>query len=488
MLRSLLKQHEQTMKQTAEVADKPEMVGKGQDALSPEQKGELGNLASRQNQIGKGLQNLQERMNEMAGRTAEQDPLASAAMREAAQKSEQKGTVGKLADAAGQLEKNQMDEARPQQEQAREELRDLVDAIQNRRERELARLVKELKNAESELAKTRTRQAQNLKSTREAQRNPNAQERKEQLKRLAKEQAEIRKDLDRQLQRLAKLNAERAARAGENARGRMERAQNKLDQDDGEEAGDEQEQALAELEDAQDELEEARREAEEQLAVEQLARMGDRLKSLAERQEKVVTETASYESLRQKATGRLTIAQRAGVKGLGQVQAGLKEETGEMIENLEGAPVFALTLRRASESMGRAADGLLDLKTDKTTEEAARAASDRFKQLLESLSADGAGAGGGGGAGGGQGGGGGGGGGGNRGNGDGIPATAQLKMLKSLQKEINDRTEAFDELRRRNKAFTPEQNREVQRLGEEQGVLADLVRDLTRPRRDDGEE
>ena len=41
---------------------------------------------------------------------------------------------------------------------------------------------------------------------------------------------------------------------------------------------------------------------------------------------------------------------------------------------------------------------------------------------------------------------------------------------------------------RRNKTLSPEQNREVQRLGEEQGVLADLVRDLTRPKRDDGEE
>ncbi len=483
----LLKQQEQAMKQTAEAADRAEMTGKPLEALSPEQKAELANLASRQSQIGKGLQNLHERMGEMAQRTDQADPLAAAAMRDAAQKSQKQGTAGKMAEAADKLEKNQMGQARPQQEQAREELRDLVDAIQNRRERELARLVKELKNAENELAKTRERQAQNLKKTREAQRNANAQERKDQLKRLAKEQADIRKDLDRQLQRLAKLSADRAARAGENARGRMERAQGNMDQDDGEEAGKEEEEALAQLEDAQDELEQARREAEEQLAVEQLARMGDRLKSLAERQEKVVSETGSYETLRQKAQGRLTVAQRAGVKGLGQVQAGLKEETADLTENLDGAPVFALTLRRASESMQKAADELLELKTGKSTEAAARAASDRFKQLLESLRADNAGGQAGrGGGGGGDGGGGGGGGGG--GNGDGIPATAQLKMLKSLQKEINDRTETFDEMLRRNKTLSPEQNREVQRLGEEQGVLADLVRDLTRPKRDDGEE
>ena len=75
-----------------------------------------------------------------------------------------------------------------------------------------------------------------------------------------------------------------------------------------------------------------------------------------------------------------------------------------------------------------------------------------------------------------------------QGGGDGIPATAQVKMLKTLQEEINERTEAFDELRRRNKELTPEQTEEVERLATDQGTLADLVRDLTRPKRDDGEE
>ena len=42
----LLKQHEQTMKQTDEAAAKSDTVGKPLDALSPEQKADLGNLAS----------------------------------------------------------------------------------------------------------------------------------------------------------------------------------------------------------------------------------------------------------------------------------------------------------------------------------------------------------------------------------------------------------------------------------------------------------
>jgi hypothetical protein len=477
----LLKQQEQALKQSAEAATRPDMMGKQRDALTPEQRSELGNLAARQSQVGKGLQNLQQRMAEMARRMDESDPLAAAAMREASAKSQQQGTVGKLGEAADQLENNQMGQARSRQDQARNELRDLVDAIQNRRERELARLVKELKNAESELAQTRARQAQNLKKTREAQRNANANERRQQLKRLAKEQAEIAKDLKRQLQRLAKLSADRAARAGQNAAGKMTRAQNNMDDDQGDEAGKEQENALADLDDAQDELEQTRRDAEEQLAVEQLARIGDDLKALAERQDKVVSETGSYDALRQKSEGKLTIAQRAGVRGLGQVEAGLKDETADLVEKLEGAPVFSLTLKRASQSMDQAARRLAELKTDRLTSQAAKAASERFKQLLDALKADAAG------GQGGQGGGGGGGGGGGP-NPDGVPATAQLKMLKALQQEINEKTEALEETKRRKGTLAPEQAGELERLAEEQGVLADLVRDMTRPKRDDGEE
>ena len=42
----------------------------------------------------------------------ESDPLASSAMREAAERTRQQGTAGKLGEAAEQLEKNQMSEAK----------------------------------------------------------------------------------------------------------------------------------------------------------------------------------------------------------------------------------------------------------------------------------------------------------------------------------------------------------------------------------------
>jgi hypothetical protein len=386
-----------------------------------------------------------------------------------------------MGEVADRLEKNQMGAARSGQEQARNELRDLVDSIQNRRERELARLVKELKNAENDLQKLRDRQTENLKKTRDAQKIADPKQRADALKKLAKEQAEIQKELDRQLKRLTKLNADAAARAGAKAASKLGKASDELDQDQADQAGKDQDDALADLDDVQEEVKKARRDAEELLAMEQLIKMGDQLKSLGERQQTVVTRTDEYETLRAQREGRLTLAQRTGIRNLGLVESGLKEETGELIEKLEGAQVFALTLKRATEGMETAAQRLQELKTDEETRRAVVAAANRFKQLIESLKPDAPKEGGpqqGGDSGGGSGG----------GSGDGIPPAAQVKMLKALQQEINERTEFYDELRRRKKELTPEQKTDLDRLHEDQGTLADIVRDLTRPKQDDGED
>src|SRR5690348_18196253 len=58
--------------------------------------------------------------------------------------------------SAEQLEKNQMGSARAGQEQARKDLKDLVDTLKNSRDRNLSRLVKELKKAEADLQKLRS--------------------------------------------------------------------------------------------------------------------------------------------------------------------------------------------------------------------------------------------------------------------------------------------------------------------------------------------
>jgi len=480
--KALLQQQEQALKNSAEAAAKPDLAGKAPEALAPEQKGDLENLAARQAELAKLAQNLESKLDEMAKKLEASDPLGASALREAAKQSRSRATAAKMAEAAEQLGKNQMGQGRQNQESARNDLKDLVDSLQNRRERELARLVQELKKAEADLKDLKARQAANLKKAAEARKIADPKAREKELQKLAKEQAEIQKEMKRQLQKLAKLGADAAAGAAEGASAKMAKAEQDLNGDQGEQAEADMEEALDNLRQAQKDLAENRRDAEEQLAMEQISKMADTFKSIAERQEKMIGETTGYEQSRAAAAGKLSIAQRTGVRGLGRVQESLKDETGELIERLgEGAPVFTLTLKRAASAMESAAGRLQALKTDAPTVQAERSASDRFKQLLESLKPDKMK------KGGDDGGGGGGGGGGGKG-GDGIPASAQIKMLKTLQQEINGRTEDLDEQVRRGKPLAPEQEQERAKLHEDQGALADLVRDLTRPKQPDGED
>ena len=306
---------------------------------------------------------MKDKLNEMAKRLGESDPLASSAMKDAADQLQSRGTAAKVGEAADQLEKNRMGAARTGQEKARQDLKEVVDAVQNRRERELARLVKELKAAESELRKLRQRQTQNLEKSREAGKTGDPGARQNALKRLAKEQAEIKKELGSQLRRLAKLSAEAAAKAGARASSKMGKAEEGLDQGEAGQAEKEQDEALADLEEAQERLAETRRDAEEQLAMEQFSKMGDELTGLAQRQEKVAADTSAFEKLRGEKQGKLTVGQRTGIRNLGAVQEGLKDEASGLTEKLSGAPVFELTMKRAADGMETTAKRLHALKT-----------------------------------------------------------------------------------------------------------------------------
>ena len=325
----------------------------------------------------------------MASKLEASDPLAARALKDAAEQIRKQATPAKMGEVADQLEKNQMGQARAGQEQARRDIKKMIEEMEDRRGKELSRLVAELKAAEAELKKLRDQQAANLKKTQQARQNPEPQKRADELKQLAKEQKKLQEDLKKQMAKLAKLNNQAGARPGQKAAEAMAKAQGDLDQDEGEKAEGEEEEALEDLKQAQQEVAQARKEAEEQLAMEQIAKMADAIKSIGERQDKVVEETNRYEKARAANDGKLTLAQRSGVKDLGRVQAGLKDEAAELIDQLgEGAPVFGLTLKKAAEGMENAAQRLQALKTDEATVRAEKLASARFQQLVNSLKPD----------------------------------------------------------------------------------------------------
>jgi hypothetical protein len=108
-----------------------------------------------------------------------------------------------------------------------------------------------------------------------------------------------------------------------------------------------------------------------------------------------------------------------------------------------------------------------------------RAAARRLERLLECLKRDG------GlgqrsddGAGGGRGGGGAGGGGRRD---ESITPIAQLKALRALQQEINDRTRAFDKEHPDRAKLTKREEDDLQAIRQEQGEIADLFQQLSAP-------
>ncbi len=471
-VRQLQEQQEQIADQTHETGK--ETIGKPKESLPAEAQAQLSKIAAQQEQAREQLGRLQRKMEQMAERIDEKDPVGSESLRQAVEGSRQSGTSEQMQKASASVQQNQVGAAESAQRQASDDLKEMLDTLENNRETDLAKIVEKLRQAEKKLAEIRQRQLEQLQRTKDAQSNQDSAERRRELERLARREKELQQETARLAQQLRRVRAEQAGKTSSSASNRMGQARQQMEQGEGEQAGEEQQKVLEDLEKAQQEVAEARREAEAQLAMEQLSKIADTLASLHTRQQNLKDETIRLEQSRaEKVTW--TRPQLASLRDAAETQQNVRQDTDTAREVLTAAPVFALTLTRAMSNMERAADLLNQRQADSETQSAQQAAINRLAQLLDSLKNEPGGSdeqseqGGGGGQG-------------QQGQPrDGIPPIAQLKMLKSLQIEINGRTQELAETRDREKRLSPAQEKELQSLSEEQGTLADLVRRLTQP-------
>jgi hypothetical protein len=274
---------------------------------------------------------------------------------------------------------------------------------------------------------------------------------------------------------LRRLQADEASRTAAKGGSKMGKAGQQGQQGNGEQAAEQAAGAEKDLEEAQQQLAEQRQKAEADLAAEQMARMEDNLRGLKQQQEKLLTETRHYDSLRTK-NGRLSRAEAMSVRDLSRAQQLLEEETTGLSGKLASAVVFGQALKNTARDMAAAARLLGERDTSTATQAAEQHALARIEQLLLALKPDNGPQK----AGGKQGGGGEGKSGGQGGQG-GIPSISEIVLLKLMQQDLNDRTRNLGELLRKQKELTPEQQRDFSALSEEQGRLADLLLELTKP-------
>jgi hypothetical protein len=269
------------------------------------------------------------------------------------------------------------------------------------------------------------------------------------------------------------LQAEQAGRAAGRAASKMSKAGQSGEQGEGEAAEQAATEAQKDLDDAQEQLADRRRQAEVDLALEQLAKIEDAIKSLHQRQQEVIGETERLEKIRQDA-GRWTRGQAQSVRDLARQQETIKDESDSLAKKLTAAEVFSLALRGAGREMSRAVELLDQRETGKPTVTAENNALRRFAALLEALKLDKAEPGENQQGGEGQGG--------QKGPPrDGITSVAQLKMLKLMQQEINERTKALAERFDQTQKLTPEEMQEFEALSQDQASLADLALNLSKP-------
>ncbi len=146
---------------------------------------------------------------------------------------------------------------------------------------------------------------------------------------------------------------------------------------------------------------------------------------------------------------------------------------GELAKTLSGAEVFQFVLELGSGDMTRAAERLDRRDVGDETLRAENSALDRIVQLKDALQPDNA-------SpkeespqeGGGEG----------QGEGQQQPqksrSVAELKLLKAIQEQINNRTSVLVDAHRKSASVTSDQEAEYQALSREQGRLADLVTNM----------
>ncbi|MBV9122396.1 MAG: hypothetical protein JO112_03410 [Planctomycetes bacterium] len=491
--RSLLQEQRSLAEQTGEL--EKHNLGLGRDQLTPEQQAALDRLAELQGKLAQRTQQLLEKM-ERAGASKdrqEKDPETAAALTAAAQQGRQADLPGQMKEAGDQIRNNHLNSAGERQTKSAQALEQMVQNLEERREKELARLQKKLQAAGDQVADLARRQAELRKKIQQAAQLADPMQRQQALQALAPEQEQLRKEAQNLVRELTRLRAEQAGQVLNGAAGSMEQAGQQLTQ--GQEAQDPEEDALDRLQDVERRLNQAKAAAEEELGREKLAKVADQIKLLKERQEAADAEMDRLQQEALKRRGWDRVLQNS-LNDEADVQKGLAQETDSLAKGkLATTKVLAHLLTRSSQSMDQAAEEMrarldqLKVHPEDTTEDAEvrrwqQDAGRRLAQLLDVLKPDKnqsrPGSSGGGGSNGGEGGS-------APGAGeDWVPPLAQLKALRLMQQEVTERTEAFARKHPRAAGLSTRDKRELQALRDEQREVAQLFDDLNPPAEPEG--
>lgn len=465
----LIESQQQLNRDTADVGGRT--LAKPQAELTPQEKSDLARLGDRQRQSAKLLDQWKSKIEESLQARQDEQSSETELLQESIDQIEEQATAGRMRETARQLQRNNIGEAGQNQQQLLEQLRALHDTLRNKRQTDTATLLKKLKKAEEELAKQKDEQQEILRKIKKAQQLDDPEQRKQELQKLQKRQQKLRDAVAKLSRKLRRLQVRDASGATKRAADRQRQAAENLDRGESSEAAQQAQEATDDLEQAQRELAQERRRVEARLAQEQLEKIAEVLRTMIPRQQGVIDETRRLNGLfkQRKKWSRSTLK---SLRDLTEVEQGLQQETERLVETLTAAEVFALALRGAARDMNRSVELLAARETGAETQQREERARQRFVDLVEAIKPDettkaqkqqqspqnGKGQ--------------------TSPSTDGIPPLAQLKLLRILQQDLQDRTKQIPARLADGDDITPADRRTLNDLAIEQGELADLARNL----------
>lgn len=441
------------------------------DQLTPQERSDIKRLAERQLDLARRFDKLQSRMNQARGTLNEDDPLAAATLDEALEATQRLAISGRMREGGRQIEQNKLGEASSEQQAIGAALDELLDVLQNRRERELSRLLGKLEEAAAELSSLQQQAKELQQRAAEAAKNPDEAERRRQLEKLTREQQAAAEKSEKLARRLERLQAERASQPLQQAGEQLGQAGKSAEGGEASQAEQRNREAQRLLDEAQQQLQQQIQQARQDLLHEQLTRLEQQIEGLVKRQQSVLDRTLEFDRLQRQQDDRLTREQLASVQDLAEAERGLVDEVLALSDNVSGAEAFRLGLRGAARDLDRAVQGLLRGEVNEPVQRSEKHALERLQQMLAALKAD------------------------SRPNqpqeqpppqppqpppgpmppNNAVRALAELKLLKTMQESIHRRTTQLEEVRQRKGRLTDEQQSELDDLAREQGQLADLV-------------
>lgn len=424
--------------------------------------------AQRQLEAARQFDKLQQRMETLLAKLQDSDPVAAGSLADALEGAQRLAIGGQMRSAARQLQDAKPGEAVQAQDQVLAGLSEVLDRLASRRDQDAKRQLAALNAAAGELEQLTARGANLAREAALAKASQDPQKR--QLQRLTKDAQRLAKEVAELARKLERLQARNPAEAAKRAGQSLTQGGQSAAGGDGAAAEQQAKAALEDLQNAKQQLQQDIQQAQADLVREQLARLETELAGLLKRQQNLLAETERLDAAR-RMSGKLTAAQLASLRNLTDEQQLLAEAVRQSSEAFSSGEAFELALHGVQQAMQRAHRSLARSQTDAATQTAQQQAIARLKQLLDAARSQA-----------------------QQPQDDGqqpppgqeqpggeqaeVRSIGELKLLETLQLEINRRTTELEGARPANGEFNAEQQTELTELAEEQGKLAQIVLDL----------